>query len=206
MKPAGRDISTSAVADASVTAGQRTTGPAKCAVQLELSQITLALSPPYMVSVVTAFTVSAAFGSMVITPVPTLRIENENPFPSVAAAVNESVHVPVARIMTPISDATTVYAPDFATAVPAERSVRIWTGDRSSITPVPADTRPFIVLLAACGAAAATNAVVAICVVLVPTAAVGAAGTPVSVGEARGAFSVSISWIACWTFVDAMLP
>jgi hypothetical protein len=36
---------------------------------------------------------------------------------------------------------------------------------------------------------ALTNAVVATCVVLVPTAAVGAAGVPVSVGELSGAFA-----------------
>ena len=37
--------------------------------------------------------------------------------------------------------------------------------------------------------AVVTNAVVAICVVFVPAVAVGAVGTPVSAGEASGAFS-----------------
>jgi hypothetical protein len=41
---------------------------------------------------------------------------------------------------------------------------------------------PITAVIAAC-----VNAVVAICVVFVPGAAVGAAGTPVKVGEARGA-------------------
>jgi hypothetical protein len=43
---------------------------------------------------------------------------------------------------------------------------------------------------------AATCAVVAICVVLVPAAAVGAAGVPVNVGEAVGALVSICVWIA----------
>jgi hypothetical protein len=43
------------------------------------------------------------------------------------------------------------------------------------------------VFVANVGTAAVTNAVVAICVVFVPAVAVGAAGTPVKVGEAVGA-------------------
>lgn len=46
---------------------------------------------------------------------------------------------------------------------------------------------------------AATNAVVAICVVLVPTAAVGAAGVPVNVGDAIGAFAVTVFRSECVT-------
>ncbi|AJQ27540.1 hypothetical protein JBW_02192 [Pelosinus fermentans JBW45] len=42
---------------------------------------------------------------------------------------------------------------------------------------------------------ACTNAVVAICVVLVPTVAVGAAGIPVNVGEASAARVVSVGCI-----------
>ena len=41
-------------------------------------------------------------------------------------------------------------------------------------------------------ACASTNAVVATCVVFVSTAAVGAAGVPVNVGDARGAREVSV--------------
>jgi hypothetical protein len=46
----------------------------------------------------------------------------------------------------------------------------------------------------ASGAKLATNAVVAICVVLVPAIAVGAEGVPVNAGEASGARDVSDGW------------
>ena len=47
--------------------------------------------------------------------------------------------------------------------------------------------------------ASATKAVVATCVVLVPDAAVGAAGVPVNVGSANGALVPSCDWIALVT-------
>ena len=52
-----------------------------------------------------------------------------------------------------------------------------------------------------------TNAVVASCVVLVPAAAVGAVGVPVSAGLARGAFAASAALITlfCTGFVDVPL-
>jgi hypothetical protein len=54
--------------------------------------------------------------------------------------------------------------------------------------------RPLIV--AAVGVAACTKAVVANCVVLVPAAAVGAAGTPVNVGASIGALAATPATIA----------
>ena len=42
-----------------------------------------------------------------------------------------------------------------------------------------------VIVVSMVGSAAYTNAVVAICVVLVPTAAVGAVGTPVKAGESN---------------------
>lgn len=64
---------------------------------------------------------------------------------------------------------------------------------RAKVVPVPTAAAPFIrgVAVAACPI---TKAVVAICVVEVETAAVGAAGVPVSVGEATAAREVSLGW------------
>jgi nucleoside recognition membrane protein YjiH len=50
-----------------------------------------------------------------------------------------------------------------------------------------APVRPATEVTALAGALARTKAVVAICVVFVPSVAVGAVGVPVSAGEAKGA-------------------
>jgi hypothetical protein len=55
---------------------------------------------------------------------------------------------------------------------------------------------PPVLVGASLAISALTKAVVAICVVLVVTAAVGAVGVPVKAGDARGAFA--LSWV--WTF------
>jgi len=67
----------------------------------------------------------------------------------------------------------------------------LFTVGRSAVPPksFASLTTPFAVVVASCVAAlvilAATNAVVAICVELVPAAAVGAVGNPVNAGEAK---------------------
>jgi hypothetical protein len=55
---------------------------------------------------------------------------------------------------------------------------------------------PPVLVGASLAISAFTKAVVAICVVSVPTEAVGAVGVPLSAGEASGAFALSCVWIA----------
>ena len=54
--------------------------------------------------------------------------------------------------------------------------------------------------------AAATKAVVAICVVFVPAVAVGAVGDPVSAGDARGAFASSAVWSPVTCAIEWLWP
>jgi hypothetical protein len=59
--------------------------------------------------------------------------------------------------------------------------------ETSATASVTAPVRPATEVTGAEGALARTKAVVAICVVFVPSVAVGAVGTPVRAGEAKGA-------------------
>jgi hypothetical protein len=59
--------------------------------------------------------------------------------------------------------------------------------DTSATARTIAPVRPATEVTGAAGALARTKAVVAICVVFVPSVAVGAVGVPVSAGEAKGA-------------------
>ena len=102
------------------------------------------------------------------------------------AVVPEVTHT----AMSPASHFCPAYVP---AAITLYVSPTLWLAGRAVVVP-PVPSVPLKRMASAVAilrsTAACTNAVVAICVVLVPLAAVGALGVPVNVGEASGAFAL----------------